>query len=75
MRESLLNAIIHKDYARGIPVQISVCEDRLYIANCGQLPESWTVEDLMAKHASQPFNPHIAIYFTWRDLLRAGAAA
>lgn len=63
LREALLNAIIHKDYASGIPIQISVYEDRLYIANCGQLPESWTVENLMSKHASQPFNPHIAHVF------------
>lgn len=62
-REALLNAIIHKQYEKGIPVQISVYDDRLYIANCGQLPENWTVENLMAKHASQPFNPHIAHVF------------
>lgn len=63
LRESLLNAIIHNNYSSGIPIQISVYEDRLYIANCGQLPESWTVENLMAKHASQPFNPHITHVF------------
>ena len=63
LREALLNAIIHKDYAKGIPVQISVYEDKLYIANCGQLPENWTVESLMTKHASQPFNPHVAHVF------------
>ena len=36
---------------------------KLYIANCGHLPENWTVENLFEKHASQPFNPNIAYVF------------
>lgn len=63
LREALLNALCHKDYGSGIPVQISVYEDKLYIANCGQLPENWTIENLMSKHASKPFNPNIAHVF------------
>lgn len=63
LREALLNALCHKDQASGIPIQISVYDDRLYIANCGQLPENWTVENLMSKHASKPFNPNIAHVF------------
>lgn len=43
-----------------IPIQISIYDDRLYIANCGRLPETWTIENLMAKHASKPYNPDIA---------------
>lgn len=52
--------------AMGIIVNInlhSVYEDRLYIANCGRLPENWTLEKLMGKHASAPFNPNIANVF------------
>lgn len=63
LREALLNALCHKDYASGIPIQISVYEDKLYIANCGRLPENWTIENLMSKHASKPFNPNIAHTF------------
>ncbi len=63
LREALLNAICHKQYQSGIPVQISVYEDRLYIANCGCLPENWTLESLMSKHASKPYNPNIAHVF------------
>lgn len=63
LREALLNALCHKDYSLGIPIQISVYEDRLYIANCGQLPKNWTLENLMTKHASKPFNPNIAHTF------------
>ncbi len=64
LREALLNALCHKQYEAGIPIQISVYEDRLYIANCGRLPESWTVDNLMSKHASKPYNPSIAnVYY------------
>jgi ATP-dependent DNA helicase RecG len=63
IREAVLNAVIHKDYAGGIPVQISAYEDRLYVANIGQLPMSWTVKDLLEKHVSKPFNPIIAHAF------------
>jgi ATP-dependent DNA helicase RecG len=58
-----LNAIIHKKYESGIPIQISVYDDRLYIANIGQLPENWSLEILMGKHASRPYNPNIANTF------------
>lgn len=63
LREALLNALCHKDYSGGIPIQISVYEDRLYIANCGRLPQDWTIENLMSKHVSTPFNPSIAHTF------------
>ena len=64
LREALLNALCHKDYARGIPIQVSVYDDRLYIANCGRLPQSWSIKKLMEKHSSEPFNPNIAhVYY------------
>nr|WP_304058428.1 ATP-binding protein [Enterocloster clostridioformis] len=64
LRESLLNALCHKQYESCTPIQISVYDDRLYIANCGKLPENWTVDNLMSKHASKPYNPSIAnVYY------------
>lgn len=64
LREALLNALCHKDYARGIPIQVSIYDDRLYIANCGRLPENWSAQKLMEKHSSEPFNPNIAhVYY------------
>lgn len=63
LREALLNALCHKRYQSGVPIQISVYEDRLYIANCGCLPENWSLANLMSKHASVPFNPNIAHVF------------
>lgn len=63
LREALLNALCHKQYESCTPIQISVYDDRLYIANCGKLPENWTVNNLMSKHASKPYNPSIANVF------------
>jgi len=63
LREALLNAICHKQYESRIPIQISVYDDRLYVANVGRLPENWTLENLMGKHASLPYNPDIAHIF------------
>ncbi|MGV8947040.1 MAG: ATP-binding protein [Lutibacter sp.] len=56
----MLNAIAHKDYSGGVPIQISVYNDEIIFWNEGQLPENWTVENLLEKHASRPYNPDIA---------------
>jgi ATP-dependent DNA helicase RecG len=60
IREALLNAVSHKDYSGGVPIQISVYGDKLIFWNEGQLPENWTVENLSVKHPSKPYNPDIA---------------
>jgi ATP-dependent DNA helicase RecG len=60
VREALLNAVAHKDYSGGVPIQISVYNDKLIFWNEGQLPENWTIENLLVKHPSKPFNPDIA---------------
>ncbi|HET8810347.1 MAG TPA: ATP-binding protein [Flavobacteriaceae bacterium] len=60
VREALLNAVAHKDYSGGVPIQISVYKDKLMIWNEGQLPENWTIETLLEKHSSKPYNPDIA---------------
>ena len=71
LREALLNALCHKQYESCIPIQISVYEDCLYIANCGKLPENWTVDNLMSKHASRPYNPSIANVFYLAGLIES----
>lgn len=67
VREAVMNAIAHKDYSSGIPIQISVYKDKIIFWNEGQLPDNWTVERLSSKHPSKPFNPDIA-----NTLFRAG---
>ena len=63
LREALLNAVVHKDYGTGIPIQISVYEDHLVVWNPGELPEKWTLDRLLEKHPSKPYNPLIANAF------------
>ncbi len=63
LREALLNAVVHKDYASGIPIQISVYDDMIVFWNAGTLPENWTLERLLGKHPSRPFNPLLANAF------------
>jgi ATP-dependent DNA helicase RecG len=68
LREALLNALVHKDYASGAPVQIRVYTDRLAVMNAGALPPGWTLETLLRPHPSLPPNPDLAHAF-----FRAGA--
>lgn len=60
IREALLNAIAHKDYSGGVPIQISIYGDKIIFWNEGKLPEDWTIKNLLEKHASRPYNPDIA---------------
>ena len=56
----MLNAIVHKDYSSGIPIQISVYENKIVMWNPATLPEGWTQVTLLGPHQSQPPNPDIA---------------
>ena len=71
LREALLNAIVHKDYATGTPIQISVYSDKIMLWNPGELPDSWTVARLKAKHPSRPFNPDVANAFFRAGMIEA----
>ena len=47
MREAVINAVVHADYAqRGAPIRISIFDDRLEVENPGLLPFGLTIEDL-----------------------------
>ena len=63
LREALLNAIVHKDYAAGAPVQISVYDDQVILWNPGRLPDDWNVDRLLSRHPSHPANPLLADTF------------
>lgn len=63
LREAILNAVIHRDYAVAAPIQIRVYDDRLCIWNPGELPETWTAKKLLSQHSSRPFNPLVANTF------------
>ena len=63
LREAVINAIVHKEYSSGIPVQIKVFEHKLIIWNDGLLPLDWTLKDLLTSHPSKPANPDVANAF------------
>jgi predicted HTH transcriptional regulator len=47
VREAVINAVAHADYAqRGAPLRIAIFDDRLEVENPGLLPFGLTVEDL-----------------------------
>jgi ATP-dependent DNA helicase RecG len=71
LREALLNALVHKDYLSGAPIQIRVYEDKMMIMNAGILPPTWTVETLRRPHRSVPPNPDIANAFFRAGYLEA----
>jgi ATP-dependent DNA helicase RecG len=62
-REAVTNAIVHRDYSTGIPIQIKVFSDKVIIYNDGRLPENWSVQNLLTTHRSEPYNPMIANVF------------
>jgi ATP-dependent DNA helicase RecG len=63
VRESIMNAAAHKDYASEIPIQIRVYDDKMCVSNICQLPPGLTKERLLSSHPSQPHNPSIARVF------------
>ncbi len=71
LREALLNAVAHKDYGSGIPIQIKVYDNKIILWNSGQLPESWTVDNLLREHPSIPYNPDIAQAFFRAGLIES----
>jgi len=71
LRESLINALIHRDYSVPAPVQIRVYADRVSIWNPGHLPPSWTPDTLRQRHPSAPPNPDIANAFFRAGMIEA----
>ena len=63
-REVILNAINHKLYESGNPIQISVYEDKIIVFNQGYWPEDIALDSLyIKKHSSYPRNPNITRTF------------
>ena len=71
LRETVLNAVAHKDYGSGVPTQIKVFENRVIFWNNGRLPDGWTVDRLKVQHPSQPYNPDIANAFFRAGMIEA----
>lgn len=63
LREAVVNAICHRDYASSANVQVRIFDDRLEVWNPGDLPEGMTVDDLRHPHESKPRNKLVANAF------------
>jgi len=59
-REAITNAIVHRDYSTGVPIQIRVYADKVIIHNDGVLPPGWSAKEAIESPLSQPHNPLIA---------------
>lgn len=62
-RELLLNSIIHKSYETRNTIQISVYEDKIYIANECLFSKDVLEMNFFEKHISRPYNPLISKTF------------
>ena len=70
LREALVNAFCHRDYAQaGGAVSVAIYDDRLEIWSSGGLPFGIEVENLKREHLSRPRNPLIAEVFYRRGLV------
>ena len=63
LREAVINAVAHRDYADPDEVQIKILDDRIIFWNPGKLPFELKVEDLYKPHPSKPRNKLIAKVF------------
>ena len=63
LREAVLNAVVHRDYAVVAQIQPRVYADRLHIWNPGELPKTWSLAKLLGPHPSRLFNPDVANAF------------
>ena len=63
LREAVLNAVIHRDYSGGSPIQIRVYDNKVVLRNICRLPEGWTMQSIVKKNQSFLLNPHIAKTF------------
>ena len=64
LRESLLNAIVHRNYhIRESEIQVKINDEKIWIYNPGGLPEGLSIQQLREPHSSIPRNPLIADAF------------
>jgi ATP-dependent DNA helicase RecG len=63
MREAVLNAIIHRDYASTSNIDLRIFDSTISLWNHGDLPPQLDIEKLKDTHASYPRNKLIANIF------------
>lgn len=63
VREAIINAVCHRDYAAAATMQVRIYADRLEVWNPGDLPYGLSVDGLYREHPSLPRNKRIAEAF------------
>jgi ATP-dependent DNA helicase RecG len=72
LRETLANAVCHRDYSLGGgSIAVALYDDRLEITSSGTLHFGLTAEALFQPHESLPWNPLIARVFYRRGVIEA----
>jgi ATP-dependent DNA helicase RecG len=71
LREAVINALIHRDYFDTGFTYIKIHDDKVIIANPGNLPEKISIKDLFKEHESKPRNPLLASTFYYTGLIDA----
>lgn len=62
-RETIANALVHRDWQTTADIQISFFPDNVVVASPGGLPDNLTKEDYLCRMISQPRNLNLAIVF------------
>ena len=70
MREAVVNAVVHRDYATPASTQIRVYDDRITLRNAAQLPPDWTAPVTRGLQ-SRPHNPRAAHGFYRAGMIEA----
>ena len=70
MREAVVNAVIHRDYATPASTQIRVYHNRITLRNAAQLPHDWTAPAAVGMQ-SRPHNPKAADGFYRAGMIEA----
>ena len=70
LREALLNALVHRDYAFSSSTLISIFDDRIEFVSIGGLPKSVSLDDIMLG-LSVPRNENLANVFYRLHLIEA----
>lgn len=65
IRETIVNAVAHRDYSSPSKVQVRIFDSRIEIWNPGELPKGWTTETLKEEHESIPKNPLLFRQLFW----------
>ena len=71
IREAVYNALIHNNYHSGIPIQIKVYKDRIYIWNDVNYFYCWPIDEIPGRYQSMQSNPSIANVFKCCGLVEA----